>query len=98
MNDFLRAATNVTRTENGDISPEPSTYTVVKRIKSPFSLKAVQENSCYSMEYAINRSVALAWLDLEGLEEYPSNGRMVFKFGDSFLEVEAQLELHDIFW
>jgi hypothetical protein len=82
----------------GDISPEPSTYSVVKRVKSPMQLKVLQENSCYSMEYAINGSVALAWLNLEGLEEYPENGRMVFHFGNSYLEVEAQLELHGIYW
>ena len=82
----------------GDISPEPSTYNLVKRVKCPIELKVIQENSCYSMEYAINGSVALAWLNLEGLEEYPENGRMVFHFGDSYLDVEAQLELHEIYW
>ena len=82
----------------GDISPEPSTYSLVKRVKSPIELKVIQENSCYSMEYAINRSIALAYLNLEGLENYPENGRMVFHFGDPYLEVEAQLELHEIYW
>lgn len=82
----------------GDISPEPSTYNLVKRVKSSIALKTIQENSCYSMEYAINGSVALAWLDLEGMEQYPENGRMVFHFGDSYLDVEAQLELHEIYW
>jgi hypothetical protein len=82
----------------GDISPEPSTYSVVKRVKSMIELKVIQENSCYSMEYAINRSVALAWLNLEGLEEYPEFGRMIFKFGDSYLDVEARLEAHNISW
>ena len=67
----------------GDISPEPSTYSLVKRVKTPIELKVAQENSCYSMEYAINRSIALAYLNLEGLENYPENGRMVFHFGDS---------------
>ena len=82
----------------GDISPETSTYSLVKRVKTPIELKVAQENSCYSMEYAINRSIALAYLNLEGLENYPENGRMVFHFGDSYLEVEAQLELHEIYW
>ena len=82
----------------GDITPDPTTYSVVKRVKSPIELKVIQENSCYSMEYGINRSIALAWLNLEGLDTYPEEGRMVFKFGDSYLEVEAQLELHHIYW
>lgn len=82
----------------GDISPEVSTYSVVKRVKSMFPLKVIQENSCYSMEYAINGSVALAWLDLDGMEEYPPNGRLVFHFGENYLDVEARLTLHEIDW
>ena len=74
----------------GDISPEPSTYSIIKRLRCPIELKTIQENSCYSMEYAINRSVALSYLNLEGLEEYPSH-RLVFHFGDSFLDVEKML-------
>lgn len=74
----------------GDMSPEPSTYSLVKRLKSPIELKTIQENSCYSMEYAINRSVALAYLNLEGLEEYPAH-RLVFHFGDTYLDVEKML-------
>jgi len=81
----------------GDISPEPSTYSLVKRVKCPIELKTIQENSCYSMEYGINGSIALAWLNLEGLEEYPEH-RLVFHFGDSYLEVEAQLERCEIYW
>jgi hypothetical protein len=82
----------------GDITPEESTYSVVKRVKSMFPLKVIQENTCYSMEYAINGSVALAWLDLDGMEEYPQNGRLVLHFGETYLEVEAKLTLHEIDW
>lgn len=74
----------------GDISPEPSTYGLVERVKSMIPLKVIQENSCYSMEYAINRSIALAWLDLDGLEEYPTH-RIKFKFGDTYDEVLTEL-------
>lgn len=80
----------------GDISPEPSTYSLVKRVKTPIELKVIQENTCYSMEYAINGSVALAWLNLEGLESYPEEGRLVFHFDDSYLDVEAKLNSHNI--
>lgn len=79
----------------GDISPEPTTYSVIKRVKSPIALKVIQENTCYSMEYAINGSVALAWLNLDGLEEYPAH-RLVFHFGDSMDDVENELIKLDI--
>jgi hypothetical protein len=74
----------------GDISPEPSTYNLVKRIKLEYPLKVIQENSCYSMEYAISGAVALAWLDLEGFDEYPDH-RLVFHFGDNYEIVESEL-------
>ena len=57
-----------------------------------------KENSCYSMEYAINGSVALAWLDLEGMDEYPQQGRLVLHFGESYLNVEAKIGLHEVDW
>lgn len=82
----------------GDISPEPSTYSVVKRVRSMFPLKVIQENSCYSMEYAINGSVALAWLDLEGMEDYPEQGRLVLHFGETYLNTEAKIESHNMDW
>lgn len=74
----------------GDISPEPSTYNIVKRVKSILPFNVIQNNSCYSMEYAINRSVALSYINLEGLEEYPET-RLVFHFGDSYSYVENEL-------
>ena len=82
----------------GDISPESSTYSVVKRVRSMFPLRVIQENSCYSMEYAINGSVALAWLDLDGMEEYPENGRLVLHFGEKYLDVEAKIEMQEMDW
>ena len=80
----------------GDISPEPSTYSLIKRIKMDLPLKVIQENSCYSMEYAINRSIALAYLNLEGLEEYPTH-RLCFHFDDSYREVEEELSKMNIY-
>lgn len=75
----------------GDISPEKSTYDLVKKVKTHIPLSVIQENACYSMEYAINRSVALAWLNIEGLEEYPEH-RLIFKFGDTYSDVELELK------
>ena len=38
------------------------------------------------MEYAIARIIALGWVDIENLEEYPEK-RLVFHFGDTFEDV-----------
>lgn len=76
---------------NGDITPEESTYSEIKRVITTLPLKTLEETSCYSMEYATYGILALAWIDIENLEEYPENGRMVLKFGYSKSDVEKLL-------
>ena len=74
-----------------EITPDSTTYNKVVRIKIPFPLKTVQETYCYSMEYAIARIIALSWIDIENMEEYPEKGRMVLYFGDTFEHVQGVL-------
>lgn len=80
----------------GDITPDPTTYSVIKRIVSPFKLKTIEDTSCYSMEYAIFKIIALSWIDLDNVEDYPENGRMVLHFGDKIDDVKGWLSKYDI--
>lgn len=80
-----------------EITPDSTTYNKVVRIKLPFPLKTVQETYCYSMEYAIARIIALSWIDIENMEEYPEKGRMVLYFGDTFEHVKGVLSEFGIF-
>lgn len=80
----------------GDITPDKTTYNKTYKVNSPFQLKTLQETSCYSMEYATFGIIALGWIDLDNLEEYPENGRMVFHFKDTKEKVVELLSLYDI--
>ena len=80
-----------------EITPDSTTYNKVVRIKIPFPLKTVQETYCYSMEYAIARIIALSWIDIENMEEYPEKGRMVLYFGDTFEHVQGVLSEFDVY-
>ena len=80
-----------------EITPDSTTYNKVVKIKLPFPLKTVQETYCYSMEYAIARIIALSWIDIENMEEYPEKGRMVLYFGDTFEHVQGVLSEFEIF-
>ena len=80
-----------------EITPDSTTYNKVVRIKIPFPLKTVQETYCYSMEYAIARIIALSWIDIENMEEYPEKGRMVLYFGDTLEHVQGVLSEFGIF-
>ena len=67
---------------NGDITPEESTYSSIYTVKTTLPLKTAEETSCYSMEYATYGIMALSWIDIENLDEYPEHGRMALHFGD----------------
>ena len=74
-----------------DLTPEKSTYEKIIHIKSEYPFKTIEEMSCFSMEYAIYGLVALSWIDIENLEEYPPN-RTVLHFGDELDKVKDILE------
>ena len=80
----------------GDLTPDKTTYSAVKRIKSPFKLTTIQECSCLTMEHDIENVIALSWIDINVLEEYPSNGRMTLHFGDDIKTVENILTPFEI--
>ena len=79
-----------------EIDPEPSTYTNIIRVKSDNKFCVAQEQSCYPMAYCTDKILALAWLDIEGLEEYPAY-RVIFHFNDDFITVQNKLSKIDIF-
>ena len=74
-----------------DLTPEESTYSSICTIKTTLPLKTAEEISCYSMEYTTYRILALAWIDIENLDEYPKHGRMALHFGDTKEEVFQKL-------
>ncbi len=79
-----------------EIDPEPSTYTNIVRVKSDNKFCVAQEQSCYPMAYCTDKILALAWLDIEGLDEYPAY-RVIFHFNDDFITVQNKLSKIDIF-
>lgn len=79
---------------NGDITPDPTTYNKIRRVKTNLPLKTAEETQCYSMEYATFGILALAWIDIEFLEEYPANGRLTMFFNEPEEEIEAKLGLY----
>ena len=83
---------------NGDITPDSTTYSKIRRVKTNLPLKTVEETSCYSMEYATYGILALAWIDIENLTEYPENGRLTMHFGMKEYEVEELLAKNDWFF
>ena len=78
-----------------DTFPDETTYSKIYKARTVYPLKTIQETTCLPIEYAIYGITALAWIDIENLEEYPQNGRMVFHFGDDKEKVEELLSKYD---
>lgn len=77
---------------NGDITPDSTTYNEIKRVRTTLPLKTAEETTCYSMEYATYGILALAWIDIDKLTEYPEDGRLIFHFNDKKEEVIKKVE------
>lgn len=80
---------------NGDMTPDETTYSEIYRVKTNLPLKTIQETTCYSMEYATYGIMALGWIDIENLEEYPENGRLTMHFGESKEDISEKLGLNE---
>lgn len=79
---------------NGDITPDNTTYSKTRRVKTTLPLKTFEETSCYSMEYTIYGIFALCWIDIENLDEYPENGRLTMYFGEDEEEIVKKLSIY----
>lgn len=80
---------------NGDITPDSTTYSVIKSVITTLPLKTAEETNCYSMEYATYGILALSWIDIENLNVYPQNGRLTMYFGETYQEIENKLALYN---
>ena len=72
--------------------PDLSTCCAIVDLYTDFRLKTIEEMPCFSMEQAINKTVALCWIDLTGLDEYPENGRFVLHFGDDLDKIKKMAD------
>ena len=69
----------------GDLRPEPSTYSVTKRLKSIYDISVAQKNSCLSMQDVIDGILCVAWI-------FNENMTVTFKFGEPYFNVINKLE------
>ena len=74
-----------------NLAPHESNYNSVYQFETDINLDLIINNGCFSMQDCIDNIVALGWQNLNGLDEYPDEGRLVFHFGDTFEEVSEKL-------
>ena len=77
---------------NGDITPDSTTYSLVKQVITDLPFTTAEETSCYSMEYATYGILALSWVNIDLMDEYPKS-RCVLHFGDTLEYVSNILSI-----
>ena len=70
--------------------------TEIHIVKMKIKLDLIQDNCCFSISDCYDGICALGWQSLEGLDEYPQDGRIFFKFGETIEEVENKLAIKNI--
>lgn len=82
----------ISSTDIDEIYPQAESYSETEDIKSDYRLGLAMKNTCYPLLYCIYGILALAWIDIEDLEEYPDQGRGVLKFGMDYDEVQEIIQ------
>lgn len=65
-------------------------------VKTKIKLDLIQNNCCFSISDAMDGIVSIAWENMDGYEEYPEDGRIFFRFGETLEEVEEKLAIKNV--
>lgn len=65
-------------------------------VKMKIKLDLIQNNCCFSVSDSYDGIVALGWQNLDDETEYPEDGRIFFKFGETYKEVENKLAMKNV--
>ena len=79
-----------------DLMPSEEYMTEVHIVKTKIKFDLIQYNNCFSMQDALDNIVSIAFENIDGYDEYPSDGRLFFMFGEPIDEVERKLALKGV--
>lgn len=79
----------------GDIRPDETMYSVVKRLVTEIPFFCAQQNSCFSMGDCKEGVICLAHENINDYTEYPEPYRIVFHYGEDMASVIEKLHGRD---
>ena len=65
-------------------------------VKMKIKLDLIQNNCCFSVSDSYDGICSIAWENIDELDEFPEEGRVFFKFGETLEEVEDKLAMKNI--
>ena len=75
---------------------KPKLYEIIHIVKTKIKLDLIQDNCCFSFKHAKLGIVAIAWENIDLLDEFPEDGRIFFRFGETLEEVEEKLAMKNV--
>lgn len=70
--------------------------TEIHIVKMKIKLDLIQNNCCFSVSDCYDGIVSIAWQNLDDETEYPEDGRIFFRFGETLEEVENKLAIKNV--
>lgn len=70
--------------------------TEIHIVKMKIKLDLIQDNCCFSVSDAMDGIVSIAWENMDDYDEYPEEGRIFFRFGETLEEVENKLAIKNV--
>lgn len=79
-----------------NISPSDEYITEIHIVKMKIKLDLIQDSCCFSISDSQDGIVALAWENIDDYDEFPEDGRLFFRFGETLNSVENKLAMKNI--
>lgn len=79
-----------------DLMVDDKYITEIHIVKMKIKLDLIQDNCCFSVADSYDGIIALAWENTDLYEEFPEDGRIFFRFGETLNEVESKLAMKNI--
>lgn len=79
-----------------NLTPKDEYITEIHTVKMKIKLDLIQNNCCFGFQDCTDGIIALAWENVDEYDEYPDDGRIFFRFGETLNEVDNKLAMKNI--
>lgn len=76
--------------------PDDKYISEIHVVKMKIKLDLIQNSCCFGFQDCTDGIIALAWENVDEYEEYPEDGRIFFRFGETLEEVENKLAMKNV--
>jgi hypothetical protein len=79
-----------------NLMPYDKFITEIHIVKMKIKLDLIQNSCCFGFQDCTDGIIALAWENVDEYDEYPEEGRIFFRFGETLDDVENKLAVKNV--